>query len=183
VHLVLSELTHLLPPRRDILAAACEMCIAFDDLCARARYAVEVNGFAPEIGGAPLAIRNGRHPLLVPSSPPFPLSVPERGDVTNSPSPEGRGGQGVRTDAAARGAVGEVVPFDLVLAPDEVTVLVSGPNTGGKTVLIKAVGRLCLMAQSGIIRPLGPQSVLPVFGAVFADVVGRPSVAVSLLSF
>src|SRR5207249_2116851 len=83
-------------------APAWEMCIAFDDLCARARYAVEVNGFAPEIGGAPLAIRNGRHPLLVPSSPPFPLSVPERGDVTNSPSPEGRGGQGVRTDGAER---------------------------------------------------------------------------------
>ena len=94
---VLRELTDLLRPRRDSLAAAWEMCIAFDDLCARARYAVEVNGFAPEIGGAPLAIRNGRHPLLVPSSPPFPLSVPERGDVTNSPSPEGRGGQGVRT--------------------------------------------------------------------------------------
>src|SRR5439155_415357 len=101
------------------LAAAWEMCFAFDALCARARKAVEVNGFAPEIGGAPLAIRNGRHPLLVPSSPPFPLSVPERGDVTNSPSPEGRGGQGVRTDGAERGSVGDVVPFDLVLAPDE----------------------------------------------------------------
>ena len=180
---VLRELTDLLRPRRDSLAAAWEMCIAFDDLCARARYAVEVNGFAPEIGGAPLAIRNGRHPLLVPSSPPFPLSVPERGDVTNSPSPEGRGGQGVRTDGAERGSVGDVVPFDLILAPDEVTVLVSGPNTGGKTVLIKAVGLLCLMAQSGIIPPLGPQSVLPVFGAVFADIGDRQSIAASLSTF
>src|SRR5439155_358006 len=81
------------------LAAAWEMCIAFDDLCARARYAVEVNGFAPAIGTGPLAIRNGRHPLLVGGETP-------------------------------------VVPFDLVLAPDEVTILVSGPNTGGKTVLI-----------------------------------------------
>src|SRR5437764_398709 len=47
---VLRELTDLLRPHRAALAAAWEMCIAFDDLCARARYAVEVNGFAPAIG-------------------------------------------------------------------------------------------------------------------------------------
>src|SRR5439155_533579 len=71
---VLRELTDLLRPHRAALAAAWEMCIAFDDLCARARYAVEVNGFAPAIGAGPLAIRNGRHPLLVP-----PLRIAERG--------------------------------------------------------------------------------------------------------
>src|SRR5204862_7257608 len=143
---VLRELTDLLRPHRAVLAAAWEMCIAFDDLCARARYAVEVNGFAPAIGTGPRAIRNGRHPLLVGGETP-------------------------------------VVPFDLVLAPDEVTILVSGPNTGGKTVLIKAVGLLCLMAQSGIIPPLGPQSTLPVFDAVFADIGDRQSIAASLSTF
>ena len=51
---VLRDLTELLRPHRDAIAAAWEMCIAFDDLCARARYAVEVNGFAPSIGGGPL---------------------------------------------------------------------------------------------------------------------------------
>src|SRR2546429_120649 len=187
---VLRELTDLLRPHRGALAAAWEMCVAFDDLCARARYAVEVNGFAPAIGAGPLAPRTGRHPLLVPSSPPSPLSVPEGGDVVSSPSPGGRGGQGVRTDGAERGSGGAdpertepVVPFELVLAPDEVTILVSGPNTGGKTVLIKAVGLLCLMAQSGIIPPLGPQSTLPVFDAVFADIGDRQSIAASLSTF
>src|SRR5437763_542880 len=62
---VLRELTDLLRPHRAALAAAWEMCLAVHDLCARARYAVEVNGFAPAIGTGPLAIRNGRHPLLV----------------------------------------------------------------------------------------------------------------------
>src|SRR5437588_389763 len=143
---VLRELTDLLRPRRAALAAAWEMCVAFDDLCARARYAVEVNGFAPTVGAGPLASRNGRHPLLVGGETP-------------------------------------VVPFDLVLAPDELTILVSGPNTGGKTVLIKAVGLLCLMAQSGIIPPLGPQSTLPVFDAVFADIGDRQSIAASLSTF
>src|SRR5205807_1582159 len=47
---VLRDLTELLRPHRDAIAAAWEMCVAFDDLCARARYAVEVNGFAPPIG-------------------------------------------------------------------------------------------------------------------------------------
>src|SRR6185295_2162411 len=121
---VLRELTDLLRPHTATIAAAWEMCIAFDDLCARARYAVEVNGFVPEIGGH-LKIRAGRHPLLL-SSPPDPLSVPERGNI---------------------------VPFDLDLHPDEFTVLVSGPNTGGKTVLIKAVGLLSLLAQSGVVPP------------------------------
>src|SRR5205809_2059870 len=134
---VLRELTDLLRPRRDALAAAWEMCIAFDDLCARARYAVEVNGFAPAIGAGPPTIRNGRHPLLVP-----PLRTAERGPGGEDHTVER--GSGGEDRSGERGSGGEVVPFDLILAPDEVTVLVSGPNTGGKTVLIIAVGLLCL---------------------------------------
>ncbi len=143
---VLRELTDLLRPHRDAIAAAWEMCIAFDDLCARARYAVEVNGFVPEIGGH-LKIKSGRHPLLV------------------------------------SGARDVVIPFDLELHFDEFTILVSGPNTGGKTVLIKAVGLLALLAQSGIVPPIGPHSSLPVFTEVFADIGDRQSIAASLSTF
>ena len=75
------------------------------------------------------------------------------------------------------------VPFDLELAPDEFTILVSGPNTGGKTVLIKAVGLLSLLAQSGIVPPIGPHSSLPVFTEVFADIGDRQSIAASLSTF
>ena len=138
---VLRELTDLLRPHMTTIAAAWEMCVAFDDLCARARYAVEVNGFVPEIGGH-VKIRGGRHPLL-----------------------------------------DHPVPFDLELFPDEFTVLVSGPNTGGKTVLIKAVGLLALLAQSGVIPPIGPHSSLPVFMRVFADIGDRQSIAASLSTF
>src|SRR2546427_7532351 len=83
---VLRELTDPLRPHRDPIAAAWDMCLAFDDLCARARYAVEVNGFAPAIGTGPLAIRNGRPPLL--TSPPDPTSpsfVPPLHEVERGP--------------------------------------------------------------------------------------------------
>jgi DNA mismatch repair protein MutS2 len=76
-----------------------------------------------------------------------------------------------------------VIAFDLELVPDEFTILVSGPNTGGKTVLIKAVGLLALLTQSGVIPPLGPHSSLPVFTRVFADIGDRQSIAASLSTF
>ena len=61
--------------------------------------------------------------------------------------------------------------------------MISGPNTGGKTVLVKAVGLLCLLAQSGIIPPLGPESRLPVFTQVFADIGDHQSIAANLSTF
>ncbi len=143
---VLRGLTDLARPHRETVAGAWDMCVAFDDLCARARYAAAVNGFAPAVGDGPLVIRQGRHPLL------------GAGDAV-------------------------VVSFDLALAADEWTVLVSGPNTGGKTVLVKAVGLLSLLAQAGVIPPLGPESRLPLFAQVFTDIGDRQSIAASLSTF
>ncbi len=76
-----------------------------------------------------------------------------------------------------------MVPFDLSLDPGERTVLISGPNTGGKSVLLKAVGLCCALAQSGIIPPVGPGSSLPVFRRIFADIGDRQSIAASLSTF
>ena len=76
-----------------------------------------------------------------------------------------------------------VVPFDLVLADPERTILLSGPNTGGKSVLLKAVGLHLLLAQCGIIPPVGPGSVLPVVTRVFADIGDRQSIAANLSTF
>jgi DNA mismatch repair protein MutS2 len=76
-----------------------------------------------------------------------------------------------------------VVPFDLELDPNERTLLVSGPNTGGKTVLLKAVGLAAALAQSGIVPPVGPGTRLPVFRRFFADIGDRQSIAASLSTF
>ena len=76
-----------------------------------------------------------------------------------------------------------VVAFDLVLDPEERVVLVSGPNTGGKTVLLKAVGLIVALAQSGVVPPVGPGTRLPVFAALFADIGDRQSIQESLSTF
>ncbi len=183
VRRVLREITERLRPQREAIAAAWDMCIAFDDLCARGRYAIEGNGWPPAMGEGPLVIRAGRHPLLV-SSPPDPLSLSGEGARKAAVVPplrmaeRGSGGEGTE------GGSGRLaVPFDLTLAPDEFTLLVSGPNTGGKTVLIKAVGLICLLAQSGVVPPVGPESQLPVFHDVFADIGDRQSISASLSTF
>ncbi|HST62756.1 MAG TPA: MutS2/Smr-associated SH3 domain-containing protein, partial [Longimicrobium sp.] len=77
----------------------------------------------------------------------------------------------------------EVVPFDLRMDPGERTLLISGPNTGGKTVLLKAIGLISLLAQSGIIPPVGPGTKLPVFTNVYADVGDEQSIEASLSTF
>jgi DNA mismatch repair protein MutS2 len=77
----------------------------------------------------------------------------------------------------------EVVPFDLRMDRGERTLLISGPNTGGKTVLLKAIGLISLLAQSGVVPPVGPGTKLPVFKDVFADVGDEQSIEASLSTF
>ena len=77
----------------------------------------------------------------------------------------------------------DVVSFDLNMHPDERTLLVSGPNTGGKTVLLKALALIALMMQSGIPAPVGAESVVPCFDDVFADIGDEQSLEASLSTF
>ena len=77
----------------------------------------------------------------------------------------------------------EVVPFDLEMAAGERTLLVSGPNTGGKTVLLKAIGLISALAQCGIPAPVGPGSRIPVYDGFFADVGDEQSIQASLSTF
>ena len=147
---VLRDLTTMLRPAADELDRLHAMCVAVDDLRARARWAVARGGHAPALVSQPgeTQIVHGRHPLLL---------------ITAS--------------------VTTVVPFDLTLDPTQRTVLLSGPNTGGKSVLLKAVGLFVALAQSGIVPPVGPGSRLPAVRRIFADIGDRQSISASLSTF
>lgn len=75
------------------------------------------------------------------------------------------------------------VPFDLTLAKGERTLLISGPNAGGKTVLLKTIGLCAAMVQSGIVPPVGAGSALPVFDRIVADIGDHQSIAADLSTF
>jgi DNA mismatch repair protein MutS2 len=145
---ILAELTEMLRPSRDAIAATLQALIELDSLYARARFGIEFECGTPELGAAAdgFAIINGRHPLLLAQAIP-------------------------------------VVPFDLALEPAERTLLISGPNTGGKTVLLKSLGLFAAMAQSGIPVPVGKGSRLAIFDEVFADVGDEQSISSSLSTF
>ncbi len=76
-----------------------------------------------------------------------------------------------------------VVPFDLELSENETVLLISGPNAGGKTVLLKSVGLFSVLAQSGVIPPVGPGTRLPFFEGFFAMIGDEQSIEASLSTF
>lgn len=182
VRRILEELTEEVRPREPDLRASLELLVEIDSLYARARYALEHGGARPEVvppgGGAgdgpPAADGRDAGGASGPATP---------GGAADGPGPRGeyRVVEGYHPLLLA--ADEEAVPFGLTMAPGERVLLVSGPNAGGKTVLLKSIGLLSALAQAGIVPPVGPETRLPLFRSFFAVIGDEQSIEASLSTF
>ena len=153
VHRVLTKLTALLRADVEALSESLAALGEADGLYARARYALEHGGSRPEVS-----------------------ATREHAEV--------RAYRAVDARHPLLDAAGEpVVSFHLDLQPGERVLLISGPNAGGKTVLLKAIGLLSAMAQAGIVPPVGPGTRFPLFRSYFAIIGDEQSIQASLSTF
>jgi DNA mismatch repair protein MutS2 len=145
------------------LGFALDIMARLDFITAKAKYSRDFHMAAPEVNDeGRLWLRQARHPILE--------------HLFRSPSGDGP------ADAAEK-KKRSVVPIDVRLGIGFNMLVITGPNTGGKTVTLKTVGLLALMAQSGMHVPATPGSTVPIFTQVLADIGDEQSLEQSLSTF
>ncbi len=164
----------------DDLLATLEIMAGLDLVYARARYSLDYRMTPPDLNTeGRLAIRGARHPILESifrAPPPKPEPPPADADASAIPEepppappkpPEPR----------------VVTPIDVHLGIQFKILVITGPNTGGKTVALKTVGLLAVMAQCGLHIPAHQGSQLPIFDHILADIGDEQSLQQSLSTF
>lgn len=156
---ILWQLTRAVLDEQKAILETVKMLALVDLTYAKARFSVAYDMTAAEIkADTALHLRQARHPLLLQWA-----SRQHRCEV--------------------RALTDQIVPIDVRLGDDFDLLLVTGPNTGGKTVVLKTIGLLTLMAQSGMHIPARPGSSVSVFAQVFADIGDEQSIQQSLSTF
>ncbi len=141
------------------------------------RYGAELSTSIEKMAELDLALAKARYARAVKACEPV-LT-----DVSGSAN-EGMETAVVKLVEARHPLLGEkAVPLSVEIGRDFSILVITGPNTGGKTVALKTIGLLSLMAQAGIPVPASPETCLPVLDSVFADVGDEQSIEQTLSSF
>ncbi len=142
------------------LGFAIEAMARLDYVTAKAKFSRDFGHAAPDINTeGKLWLRQARHPLLE--------------QLFRAPGEKDAKPQAAKT----------VVPIDVRLGQPFNLLIITGPNTGGKTVTLKTTGLLCLMAQAGMHIPAGQGSLVSVFQQIHADIGDEQSLEQSLSTF
>lgn len=154
VRRILAELSHSVAIHADVLDTMVEVMAELDVALMCARYAEDLDASEPEL--VPFEENTGKHP-----------------------------GSTIRLYKARHPLLDQksVVPIDVELDKETYALVITGPNTGGKTVTLKTIGLLVLMSQSGLQIPVQSGSKLSVFENVFADIGDEQSIEQSLSTF
>jgi DNA mismatch repair protein MutS2 len=156
IYRILQLLTEEVKAECEAIEANCHRLAELDFIHAKARFSIDFGCSEPIINDRNfIHLREARHPLLI--------SRMRR-----------CGGAGTEE---------EVVPLTISLGEGYNTLLISGPNTGGKTVALKTVGLLNLMAQAGCHIPAAEGSSVGMFREIFADIGDDQSIEQSLSTF
>ncbi len=161
IHRILREMTERIAQQAGAIIVAAEVLAELELQFAKARYAQDYNCTAVTLSESGLCVRDARHPLLERNLRPKGIKVvPISVEMGTKPGPAG----------LESGAT------------NSRQLVISGPNTGGKTVSLKTIGILALMAQSGVPVPAS-RAEMPVFDAVLADIGDYQSIEQNLSTF
>ena len=166
---ILAELSSQVGRAAEALQATVAALAELDLILARARYADAIVANEPVLAAAPPA-----------QTPPHARPADAQAGSAAGLAP------GTLGLIAARHPLldpASVVPIDLELQPGVGAIVITGPNTGGKTVALKTAGLLALMCQCGLHVPAASGSSLAVFDSVFADIGDEQSIQQSLSTF
>lgn len=151
---ILSDLSLLVHRNENAITDTIEALAILDLISGKVRYLKQRNCICPEIrDDQKMLLVQARHPLLI--------------DVFRE---QGK-------------PASDVVPIDFRLGDDFDILVITGPNTGGKTVTLKTIGLIAIMAQCGIPIPTDPGSSVPVYRQIHIDVGDEQSIEQSLSTF
>jgi len=159
INRILWELTKRVLDEQEPILDSVKMLALIDLTFAKARFSIAYNMNPPDLdANASLQLREARHPLL--------LHLVSR-----------------QKGCEVAQLTNEVVPIDVRLGEDFDLLLITGPNTGGKTVVLKTIGLLAAMVQSGMHIPARAGSRVSVFKQIYADIGDEQSIQQSLSTF
>jgi DNA mismatch repair protein MutS2 len=194
IHRILLEMTRRIGEHAQAIGASAEILAELELQFAKARFAEDYNCVAatfnaqPQQDGTPQALSSVARPGRVPSTSlrtGSDLSLHDSSSHDLSPHDSGLLLHRARHPLLERNLKtrgGQVVPISVELDGERRQLVITGPNTGGKTVALKTLGLLALMAQSGMPVP-ADRAQLPVFDAVLADIGDYQSIEQNLSTF